>query len=116
MEPEITTSVGNKKKFVIAFAVILVVAGVALGYLFMQKDTPEQMADVATFAQEKKVYTQEEKEQILAQLALGLPKGTVSQAEKEAILRNLSKKLPADTLSREEKLRILSAIASSTKQ
>lgn len=41
MEPEVTESTGNKKKFlVITLVVILAVVGVALWFLFLQKVTP----------------------------------------------------------------------------
>lgn len=118
MEPEIVTTApaGNKKKlFLVAVVIILAVVGAALGYLFMQKDTPEQAVPVVA---EKKVFTQEEKLKILAELASSTPKDTPAQtAEKLRTLQELAKKTPKDTPEQTaEKLRILQALASSTKQ
>ena len=118
MEPEITEPAtgGNKKKFlIISLALILVIAGATLGYLFMQKDNPEQTAPVVT---EKKVLTQEEKLKLLAELASSTPIDTPAQTgEKLRILRELAKKTPSDTASETaEKLRVLQALASSTAQ
>ena len=118
MEPEIITPApeGNKKKFLIITIVsILVVAGVAYWYLFMQKDTSMPAAPATP---EKKAFTQEEKLKLLADLASSTPKDTPAQtAEKLRILQELAKKTPVDTASETaEKLRLLQALASSTAQ
>lgn len=42
MEPEEIKTSGSRKFLIITLAVILVIVGALLGYLFMQKDTPGQ--------------------------------------------------------------------------
>lgn len=116
MEPEITTPAtsGNKKKILlISLVLVLVVVGVAVWYLFIQKDITPQVAEVAPLAQVKKDYTYEEKMKILADIAAAIPKETVaSQAEKMRILNNLAKKVPVSTASTTaERMQILEALA-----
>lgn len=112
MEPENATLSGGKKKFfMITLGVVLVVvAGLLVGYLFMQKDILP--------GAEKNVYTQEEKLKILADLASATPKDTVKQQEeKMKILQNIAKQTPISTASStEEKLRVLQALAANAGQ
>ena len=119
IETEINPSGGKKKFLKIAFGVVFVAGAVAVWYFFMQKDATLQrdatlqLEELAPVATEKKTYTQEEKLQILADLAKQAPKDTVSQAEKLRVLQTLSKQAPADTtISNEEKLRILQSLSS----
>lgn len=118
MDPEITTQAqtGNKRSYsLIALLVVLVIVGAVIIFL-PRGNTSEQNGEVKNSAVVKKVYTQAEKEQILAQLAASLPKDTTSQIEKERLLRALAKKIPVDTTSPEEKLRLLTALTASAGQ
>lgn len=108
---ETPTVIGSRKKILIISLAVLAVGGVAVAYLFMQKDTPQQkqLAVIPTSIQveEKKVYTEEEKKEILAQLALKLPKDTTTPEERTRILKDISKRHATTTISYEERLRIL---------
>ncbi|MBI5798873.1 MAG: hypothetical protein HZB10_03000 [Candidatus Yonathbacteria bacterium] len=118
MEPENITQTRNsgKKKFLIISLVAVLIIAVVIGYLFIPKDTLWPTAETTTVVQEKKIYTQDEKMRILANLAESAPKDTLSQDEKLRILQNLSKKAPTDTLSDAEKLRKLRALEASINQ
>ena len=119
MEPETTipaTGGNNKKIIFISLAVILVIVGVAVLYLFMQKGTAQLAVEVVKIEPEKKSAEQIEKERILAELVQAIPKDTTTQVEKAQILKNLTKSIPKVNLSSEEKAKILQALASSTPQ
>lgn len=92
--------------------------GFLLAYLLMQKDTQElePLADAppSINVEERKIYTQAEKEEILAQLASRLPKDTTTPEERTRILKDLSKRQATTSISYEERLQILNKLASST--
>lgn len=124
MEPEITVPAenGNKKKFlIITLAVILVVGGVALGYLFMQKDTPGQVEPIhaevtAPVVTPPRIYTEAEKRQILEDFAKqNSTSTTASEAEKLRALKNYSAQTQAPVLSEDEKRKALEDFATQTK-
>lgn len=111
MEPEVPT-VNNKKILIIALVVVFAVAGIAVWYLFMQKDTTEQVVEVVAVAQNVKISAIDAaKLQILRDLMTSAPANTASQTEKLSILKNLQIKAPATKASDAEKLKILQGLA-----
>lgn len=122
MEPESTALAGSKKKIlIIALVVILAVAGVALGYFFMQKDTPGSTitAPVVVDSQivtQLRIYTDAEKRQALEGFAKqNSTSTTVSEAEKLRALKNYSTQTQAPVLSEDEKKKALEDFAALTK-
>lgn len=118
MEPENTTSVEThtKRNFsLLALLAVLVIIGVSILSLPLI-NIREENKEVKAVPAEKKVYTQSEKEQILAQLTAALPKDTTSQGEKERLIRTLATKVQKDTVSDEEKLRRLQTLQASSNQ
>ena len=111
MEPETTASSG-RKFLIIALVVILVVAGGAYGYLFMQKDTPLPQA-VETVPLPTKTQAQIEQEKQIAQMVQAIPKDTMSQTEQNQLIKTIHKKT---TLSDEEKTKILQSIQTTQTQ
>ena len=112
MEPEIKTPVSSKKKFFIIAVVVLVAVASALGYLFMQKDTPEPAPEEKA-SLPVKTQAQIEQEKRIAEMVQAIPKDTMTQAEKSQLVKSIPKKT---TLSAEEQARLLQAIPPSTTQ
>ena len=108
MEPEISTPVSSKKKFlIIALLVVLVAVAVALGYLFMQKDTPEptqeQVPSTAIVPREvPHILSKEEKARIEERMVASstLP---ISKKEKTAIGQKVQSTESFSALTEEEK-------------
>lgn len=118
MDIEETTPNGSKKFLKIALGVLGVLVVLLGAALVLTALKNAKQTEVQTTVSTQKVLTQEEKLQILHDIALSIPKDTPGQqAEKLSILHDLAKKAPVDTASvMAEKLRILHALASSTKQ
>lgn len=115
MEPENTLQNKSKKKFlVISLVAIAVVSSVIV--LLIRNYTTLQIPEAPPVAQEKKAFTEAEKEEILTQLSKSIPENTISQKEKERTLLNLSRPIPVTTISDEEKQRILEALMSTQGQ
>lgn len=115
MEPEITAPEGNgnkKKYLIITLVVILLAVGALLVYLFMQKDTPgQQTVDVPTpVVQEKKIYTQAEKEDMIAKVTVASSSSEKEQIKKILILNKTPIEQSAIISSDEEKINILNAV------
>ena len=114
MEPEITEPAtgGNKKKFlIISLALILVIAGATLGYLFMQKDTPEPRPEpapvVAVVSREiPRPLSDEEKKLTEARVQSISTTPTLTKKEKASISQKIQVSEGFSILSPEEKTSI----------
>ncbi|MBI5400598.1 MAG: hypothetical protein HZB12_00565 [Candidatus Yonathbacteria bacterium] len=114
METEEITPSGSKKFFKIVlgvFGVIVVLLTIAFILTKMKNAREAEVLTATPIVQ--KVYTQEDKLQILKDLASSTPKDTsTQQAEKLKVLKTLAKQAPKESASSTaEKLRILQELA-----
>lgn len=110
MEPTTETPTSGRRNFAIALVVVLV-AGIGALVYFLTKEIPipavEQQQVIAT---KEKVYTQAEREEMLARVMVASSSSTKEQAEKLLLLNKTPVKQSSTTLSDEEKIRILNAV------
>jgi len=111
VEPEIATPVSSKKKFLIIALVVLVAVVVALGYLFMQKDTPPQTPEpepavVVVPREIPRPLSDEEKKLIEARVQSSSTTPTLSKKEKTSIEQKVNSTAGYSPLTEEEKASI----------
>ncbi|OHA78413.1 MAG: hypothetical protein A2V96_02225 [Candidatus Yonathbacteria bacterium RBG_16_43_6] len=113
MEPKSTHQSGNRKGLLIITLVMIILATGALGgYLLIQKNTPtkETVNTAQPIDQEKKVYTQTEKEEILNRITIASSSSKEEQVKKLILLREIPVKQSTTTLSNNQKFQLLNAV------
>lgn len=112
MEPEGTQQTDTRKKIlIITIVVVLFILGVLGGYLFLERTFVKEPVNVIqTFTQEKKVYSEVEKEDILNQVTVASSSSKGERIEGLLLLNKTPVKQSATTLPDLEKFKLLNAI------
>ena len=115
MESE-STSPSSRKILVIASSVAVIILVLAGGMFILTNIKNAKQEEVQT-VDVKKVYTKEEKLQVLTDLAKSAPNESTSQEDRLKTLQTLTNKTASTTASStEDKLLILQSLAASSKQ
>lgn len=113
MEPQMTQQSGNRKRFLLIMIVMIMLAVGALGgYLLIQKNTSvkEAVNTIQSIDQEKKVYTQTGKEEMLNQVTIASSSSKEERVKELILLSKTPVAQSTTTLSNNQKFQLLNAV------